>query len=110
MTPIHLRQSSDAHKTEPIFSLPNLLTLSRLPMAALVWLVAPWAWALGLLMATAALSDMLDGWFARRMRARRKAHGLPTRGLGEKGGRGAWLDPLCDKAFVISVVAAVCCC
>jgi phosphatidylglycerophosphate synthase len=41
------------------------------------------------------------------MRARRLARGLPTRGLGEKGGRGAWLDPLCDKTFVLSVILAV---
>jgi cardiolipin synthase len=92
---------------EPILSLPNLLTLVRLPMAVAVWFVAQWPWALFLLMVAAAASDMLDGWFARRMRSRRRARGLPTRGLGEKGGRGAWLDPLCDKAFVLSVIAAV---
>ncbi|MBZ0135775.1 MAG: CDP-alcohol phosphatidyltransferase family protein [Planctomycetes bacterium] len=92
---------------EPIVSLPNLLTLVRLPMAVAVWLVAPWPWVLFGLMAAAAASDMLDGWFARRMRARRQAQGLPTRGLGEKGGRGAWLDPLCDKTFVVSVILAV---
>jgi cardiolipin synthase len=92
---------------EPILSLPNLLTLARLPMAVAAWLVAPWPGALLVLMAAAALSDILDGWFARRMRARRKARGLPTRSLGEKGGRGAWLDPLCDKIFVLSVIAAV---
>jgi cardiolipin synthase (CMP-forming) len=92
---------------EPVLSLPNLLTLVRLPMALAVWLVAPWPWALFGLMMGAALSDMLDGWFARRMRERRRAKGLPTRGLGEKGGRGAWLDPLCDKAFVLSVIIAV---
>jgi phosphatidylglycerophosphate synthase len=92
---------------EPILSLPNLLTLARLPMAVAAWLVAPWPGALLALMAAAALSDVLDGWFARRMRAWRKARGLPTRGLGEKGGRGAWLDPLCDKIFVLSVIAAV---
>lgn len=94
-------------KQEPILSLPNLLTLVRLPMAAAAWLVAPWPWALFGLMVAAAVSDMLDGWFARRMRERRSAKGLPTRGLGEKGGRGAWLDPLCDKTFVLSVVFAV---
>jgi cardiolipin synthase (CMP-forming) len=94
-------------RQEPIVSLPNMLTLVRLPMAVAAWFVAPWPWALFLLMVAAATSDILDGWFARRMRARRKARGLPTRGLGEKGGRGAWLDPLCDKTFVLSVIAAV---
>ena len=76
-------------------------------MAVAAWAVARWPWALIALMAAAAISDMLDGWFARRMRGRRKAHGLPTRGLGERGGRGAWLDPLCDKVFVLSVIGAV---
>lgn len=102
-----LEATIEDSRPEPILSLPNLLTLVRLPMAAAAWLVAPWPWALGLLMAAAAVSDIMDGWFARRMRARRKSRGLSTRGLGEKGGRGAWLDPACDKAFVISVIAAV---
>ncbi|MCB9894811.1 MAG: CDP-alcohol phosphatidyltransferase family protein [Planctomycetes bacterium] len=97
--------ASDA--PEPIFSLPNLLTLARLPMAVAAWFVARWPWALALLMIAAAASDMADGWFARRMRERRRARGLPTRGLGERGGRGAWLDPACDKAFVLSVIGAV---
>ena len=47
-------------------TLPNLLTLVRIPLAALIWL-APTnpAWLLGL-MVGAAVSDFLDGWFARR--------------------------------------------
>jgi cardiolipin synthase (CMP-forming) len=100
-------QTAGPAPQEPILSLPNLLTLVRLPMAVAAWFVAPWPWALFLLMVAAATSDILDGWFARRMRLLRKARGLPTRGLGEKGGRGAWLDPLCDKLFVLSVIAAV---
>ncbi|MCA8915818.1 MAG: CDP-alcohol phosphatidyltransferase family protein [Planctomycetes bacterium] len=100
---------SDTHKEgqEPIFSLPNLLTLVRLPMAVAAWFLASWPWALAALMIAAAASDMADGWFARLMRDRRRARGLPIRGLGEKGGRGAWLDPACDKAFVLSVICAV---
>lgn len=85
--------------TEPapdrVLSLANLLTLARLPMAGLVW-VAPGSlgWVLGL-MAAAALSDVLDGWVARRL------------GGGQVGGVGAWLDPVCDKVFVVSVLVAV---
>lgn len=90
---------------EPILSLPNLLTLVRLPMAVGVWFVAAWPWALFGLMIAAAASDMLDGWFARRMRARRIARGQPTRVAGPQG-HGAWLDPACDKTFVISVIVA----
>ena len=75
-------------------TLPNLLTLSRLPMAAMIW-IAPSnaAWLLGLMVA-AAVSDLLDGWFARRA-------GVPGEGMG------AWLDPICDKAFILSVLIAV---
>ena len=72
---------------------PTLLTLSRLLMAGGVWF-APSSPALLLaLMAAAAVSDMLDGWLARR--------------LGSAGGAGVWLDPLCDKVFVLSALAAV---
>jgi len=99
--------TAETASREPILSLPNLLTLARLPLAACVWFVAHSPWALFGLMAAAAASDILDGWFARRMRARRVARGLPTRNMGERGGRGAWLDPACDKAFVVSVIAAV---
>lgn len=75
-------------------SLPNLLTLSRIPLAAMVWLAPGHAgWLLGL-MAAAAVSDFLDGWLARRA-------GQPAEGIG------AWLDPLCDKIFVLSVLIAV---
>lgn len=75
-------------------TLPNILTLSRLPLAALIWL-APQnpGWLLAL-MVVAAVSDLLDGWFARRA------------GVSEDG-VGAWLDPLCDKAFILSVLIAV---
>lgn len=75
-------------------TLPSLLTLVRVPLGLLLW-VAPanLAWVLGL-MAAAAVSDLLDGWVARRQ-------GLPPENLG------AWLDPLCDKFFVASAILAV---
>lgn len=49
------------------------------------------------MLAAAGLSDVLDGWFARRRR--------PPDG----GGRhlGEWLDPLCDKIFVAAVMVGV---
>ena len=75
-------------------TLANLLTLVRIPLAALIW-VAPTSpgWLLGL-MVVAAVSDFLDGWFARRAGA-------------SPEGVGAWLDPLCDKLFILSVLVAV---
>jgi cardiolipin synthase len=77
-----------------LLSPANLLTLSRLPMAALVWVApASLAWV-GAWLALAALTDLLDGWVARRQ-------GVPGEDLG------AWLDPLCDKVFVVSTLVAV---
>ncbi len=79
---------------------PNLLTLSRLPLAAIVW-ADPLNPALVLpLMAIAGLTDVADGWLERRLRRKRGQSG-------DVRTAGAWLDPLCDKAFVISVIAAI---
>jgi phosphatidylglycerophosphate synthase len=52
--------------------------------------------AIGLL-ALAALTDVLDGWVARRGGPRRP--GDPH--------RGDWLDPLCDKLFAAAVVVGL---
>ena len=71
-------------------------------------------------LALAAVSDMLDGWLARRKPqgliwepwkgsqplprwfAASKARRLPTR-----LGRGEWLDPVCDKFFIIAVMTGL---
>jgi phosphatidylglycerophosphate synthase len=90
---------SDPRPERP-WDLPNLLTLSRIPLAGLVWLVADDPPLLLALLALAALTDVLDGWVARRLRPRRPGERTPE-------GIGAWLDPLCDKVFVISALAAV---
>ncbi len=73
---------------------PNLMSLVRVPLAALVW-VAPTnvAWVLSLLVLSG-VSDLLDGRLAR-------ARGDSAEGIG------AWLDPLCDKVFVASTLVAV---
>ena len=70
----------------PIFALPNLLSLSRFPLAvAFVLLDSPPARVT--ILALAALSDLLDGWLARK---RASASRL-----------GALLDPIADKTFVL---------
>jgi cardiolipin synthase len=86
-------------------SLPNLLSLSRIPLGAAFWLVlgpsargSIWAFAV---MVVAALTDVLDGFFARRHAQR--VGGTPE----PNGGTGAWLDPICDKIFVGAVLAAI---
>lgn len=80
------------------FDLANLLTLSRIPLASLIWLAPRRSpqreWTALSLMAVAALTDMLDGWFARQS----KTH---------VHGSGEWLDPLCDKIFLLSILASV---
>jgi phosphatidylglycerophosphate synthase len=69
--------------------LPNGLSLTRLALGlALPWVPADWR--LGAV-AVAALTDLLDGLAARRLRA------------GSEVGR--LLDPLADKVFVVTLVA-----
>jgi phosphatidylglycerophosphate synthase len=80
---------------ERVVTAPNLLAVSRIGLGGAFWAVVdrpPMAFAV---MATAAATDVLDGWLARRM------------GLARPGGTGDWLDPLCDKLFMASVLAAV---
>ncbi len=74
--------------------MPNLLSLARVPLGVAVWLAPTNAlWVFSLLV-LAGVSDMLDGYFARR-----------AGGTAESFG--AWLDPVCDKAFVASTMAAL---
>lgn len=75
---------------------PNLLSLVRIPLGILPWFAPRTPSVLWVCLALAALTDWLDGWLARRWSG--DAH--PT-------GRGAWLDPLCDKFFVASVALLV---
>ena len=79
--------------------LAHLLTLLRIPLAALFWAVADRPLAAIAVIALAAFTDVVDGTVARVMRT---ARGEPE-GPGQVG---AWLDPLCDKLFVVSVLAA----
>jgi cardiolipin synthase (CMP-forming) len=81
-----------------ITSLPNLLSLSRLPLGGVFWLAlgpTPKRAVLALgVIALAAGTDVLDGTIARR-------RGVSTAGIG------SWLDPICDKLFVGAVLAAL---
>lgn len=74
-------------------------------LAAALW-VAPSrpAWLLGMC-GIAAASDVADGWVARLGRMRRAKRGGPAWLPADDVG--AWLDPLCDKVFVVSLVVAV---
>jgi cardiolipin synthase (CMP-forming) len=73
------------------FSIPNLLSLVRLPLAAAFLLATGTAPRVVIILA-AAISDYLDGWWAR------------TRGPRTR--LGALLDPITDKVFVVTALAA----
>ncbi len=80
------------------FTLPNLLSLTRLPLGGLFWVAlgptpAHPARALGV-MALAAVTDVLDGTVARHRGA-------------DVSGAGSWLDPTCDKLFIAAVLASL---
>lgn len=75
----------------PLQTLPNLVTLARIAMVpATIWLILhhrlDWAFAVFVL---AGVSDAIDGWLARVLDAR--------------SALGAMLDPLADKALLVSV-------
>jgi len=85
-------------KATSVATLPNLLSLSRLPLGGLFWItLGPTTThavlALGV-MALAAGTDILDGTIARR-------RGVASAGMG------SWLDPICDKLFIGAVLAAL---
>ncbi|HVT06016.1 MAG TPA: CDP-alcohol phosphatidyltransferase family protein [Polyangia bacterium] len=77
---------------------PNLLSLARLPLGLLFWIAMAAAPERALpplaVLAAAALTDVFDGIAARRA-------GVDLAGVG------SWLDPLCDKLFVGTVLAAL---
>ena len=73
----------------------NVLTLSRIPFGIAFWFVTDRPiWAVAVLIVGGA-TDLVDGAVARRS------------GQAGRNGVGAWLDPVCDKFFVLSMVAAL---
>jgi phosphatidylglycerophosphate synthase len=81
-----------------LWTLPNVLSLSRIPLGGVFWAALGQSAARAELpfavLAAAAATDVLDGYFARRSGA-------------DPSGTGSWLDPICDKLFVGSVLAAL---
>jgi phosphatidylglycerophosphate synthase len=73
-----------------LFTVPNLLSLARLPLAA-AFVVAEGTPARVALIGAASLTDFLDGWLARR---------------GQTTQLGALLDPVADKTFVLAALSA----
>jgi phosphatidylglycerophosphate synthase len=73
--------------------LPDLLSLVRVPLGVAFVPLAGRPFAALAVLALAAVSDMLDGWLARRKP--------------QRIGWGAWLDPVCDKFFIIAVMVGL---
>ncbi len=71
-------------------TLPNLLSLSRIALAA-AFVMMPGTRARIWLIVAAAITDFLDGWIARRVDATSRW--------------GALLDPITDRVFVLAAVA-----
>lgn len=77
-------------KSGALLTLPNTVSLSRLVLAA-AFIVADGAWQRILLIAAAGVTDFLDGWIARRQRIESRT--------------GALIDPVADRAFVLTAVS-----
>lgn len=75
----------------PLLTLPNAITLARLPLAVFFLFADRTAERL-VILAVASVSDFIDGWIARRF-------GRTTRS-------GALLDPIADKTFVLAALTA----
>jgi phosphatidylglycerophosphate synthase len=104
-SPSNEGMSETAHRrSDDFWNLPNLITLSRLPMAVALWFLPRGPVPVLGLMLLSGFSDMLDGWVARGIRAGRERRGEPLGNLGGPQASGAWLDPVCDKTFVVSVL------
>lgn len=99
------RTSEPKVDDEAWWGLANLLSLSRIPLAAALWPARKRPAALLALAGAAAATDLLDGWFARRHLPLRQRLGL-ARAAGPPG-RGAWLDPVCDKVFVAALLGVL---
>lgn len=74
-----------------VFAIPNLLSLARLPLAV-VFLLVPDTIVRIAVIAGAGITDYLDGWWARTRGPRTPA--------------GAILDPITDKAFIVTALVA----
>lgn len=82
-----------AYSLRDAVRVPGLLSLARVPLAIAFALVLDrdgWPW---LVLGASALSDVLDGWYARR--------------TGQATKTGALLDGVVDKLFVGTVVIAL---
>ncbi len=81
----------NAQRRSAYAQLPSLMSGLRLPIAIVFFAVDNVLWR-GILLFLGALTDLLDGWLARKLRVESKT--------------GALLDPMFDKLFVTIALAA----
>ncbi len=83
--------------------IPNLLSISRVPLAFALWVMPHEPlWTIAIVL-TAGVTDVLDGWTVRRARSRRWGAHDPG-AYAASAARGAFIDGMADKIFVISSV------
>ena len=78
-----------SYRMKDVFLLPGLVSLSRVALAACFPFAVRSPFTALAILALAGLSDVLDGWLARR--------------LGQVTPTGSALDPITDKLFVLTV-------
>jgi phosphatidylglycerophosphate synthase len=81
------------YRARDLWRVPGLLSLSRIPLAAAFPFALDRPVAALLLLVSAGVSDVLDGWYARRF-----SQVTPT---------GTALDPATDKIFVLTVAVTL---
>lgn len=87
------RTAQGFFSAEELLLPPNLMSALRLPLAVIFPFAARSRGGATAVLALAALTDVLDGWMARSE--------------GRETTTGAVLDPIADKAFVLSVVTTL---
>jgi phosphatidylglycerophosphate synthase len=116
--PDQLARERQRGYTSPKLDLPDLLSLVRVPLGVAFVPLAGRPFAALAVLVLAAVSDMLDGWLARRKPLRwepwegsqtlpRWSAASDARRLPTRPGWGVWLDPVCDKFFIIAVMVGL---
>ncbi len=81
------------YRARDLVRVPGLLSLARVPLAAAFPFALEQPYAALAILAAAGLSDILDGWYARR--------------FGQVTPTGAAIDPITDKVFVLTVAVTL---
>lgn len=78
------------YRARDLLLVPSLVSLARVPLAVAFPFVHDRPWVALAVLVAAGLSDLLDGWWARR--------------FDQATATGAVVDPITDKIFVLTVV------